>query len=295
MKRVEYLSYFLEHWNYPEGAREVFLDAYRKLESSSAYATFERKLQAYEKTPDLDLKGLLSDQEQLSVESGVQRYTLDFLLLALMTEHLVVLLREKGISEEIIDKTIMDLYYKNEECWCIYGIWGNFVASWCIEMYDCSRVGLGRLQFELIPFGRHYEKDGIVLDKDDKVINIHIPRDGSRLSKESIDDALLRAKEFYKPYFQNRPMAFYCFSWLIYPDNLSILPENSNLRVFASYFDILGKETYRNWRDCAWRLFDTLEANASKLPEDTSLRRAYKKHLMEGGAMGEGIGIRIVE
>jgi hypothetical protein len=40
-----------------------------------------------------------------------------------------------------------------------------------------------------------------------------------------------------------------------------------------------------------WRLFDTDEKNPDRLPTNTSLQKAYVKHLKNGGKTGLGLGI----
>ena len=88
-------------------------------------------------------------------------------------------------------------------------------------------------------------------------------------------------------------MAFTCCSWLLYPDNLDILPEKSNVRKFMLEFDIINKfdDKPGEYADM-WRLFDMdYTGNFDDYPEDSSLRRAFKAHLKNGGKTGEGYGI----
>lgn len=293
MDRREWLQLFLTKGDYQKEVEKAFLSLYDVVMASSSSEAFRGLLERYEKETAGKLKELLPLCDAIADEVGVSRYTLQFLLMALMAEHLLVLYQEKGISEEIFWHTMMDLYYKNEECLAVYGLYGTFVGSWVIEAFDCSRVGLGRLQFELVPFRHTYERNGVTLGPEDLVVNVHIPRDGTPLKKEATDEAFRMAAQYFASTFPHGPVVFVCDSWLLYPGNLEIIPPNSNLRSFYAYFDILSSSSSGDSRENMWRLFDTLEVNPKRLPEDTSLRRAFKKHLLSGGVTGVGFGVYV--
>ena len=113
------------------------------------------------------------------------------------------------------------------------------------------------------------------------------------LDKPSYDAAFDMAREFFKDKMNGAPMAFTCCSWLLYPDNIDILPEKSNVRKFMLEFDIINKfdDKPGEYADM-WRLFDMdYTGNFDDYPEDSSLRRAFKAHLKNGGKTGEGYGI----
>ena len=190
---------------------------------------------------------------------------------------------------QIYKDSMLDLKWKLDECKAVKGICGSFVAGWFPGFFNLTRFALGRLQFELVDFWLDYNDNGISLKKGDKVINVHIPRTGTPMDKESCDKSYAQAREFFKPQVgENCP--FICHSWLLYPENLEILPKHTNTYRFASEFYIAESAT--NDGEDLWRLFDTDEKDPEKLPTNSSFRRNYVEHLKKGGKVGWGLGIR---
>ena len=88
-------------------------------------------------------------------------------------------------------------------------------------------------------------------------------------------------------------MIFTCYSWLLYPAYRDIIPEKSNTRSFMDDFKIIGQYDDKEGQyNDAWRLFDMDQPeDINDYPENTSLRRAIKQYLLNGGRTGEGLGI----
>ena len=82
---------------------------------------------------------------------------------------------------------------------------------------------------------------------------------------------------------------FVCESWLLFPANKEILPEQSNIRRFLSDYDVY--RTRENNNDL-WRIYYGAEQNDfENLPENTGLERAYKKWLLSGHMAGQSWGV----
>ena len=191
----------------------------------------------------------------------------------------------------ISGNTVLDLKWKLIECKDIKGIRGSFVAGWFGGFFKLERFALGRMQFQIITIDRDYEKYGVKLVGGvSRVIDVHIPKDGTPLDKESCEKSYAMAREFFKEEVgENAP--FVCHSWLLFPENKNLLSPRSNLYRFFSEYDIVDFG-YDEGGDL-WRLFDTNEVNPYRLPADTSMRRAYIEHLKNGGRVGWGFGIKI--
>ena len=121
------------------------------------------------------------------------------------------------------------------------------------------------------------------------VINVHIPRTGTPMDKESCDKSYAMAREFFKNATGN-DYVFVCHSWLLFPQNKEILPSHTNVYRFMSEYDIVDWG-YNEGNDL-WRLFDTQEMNPDRLPTNGSLRRAYVEHLKNGKRVGWGYGVK---
>lgn len=196
----------------------------------------------------------------------------------------------KGIDEEIFWKSIEDMHWKLLECKECEGVWGTFVPGWYRGFFDMTRFGLGRFQFEETGFDAdYYEKCGVVLKRGDKVYNFHIPSAGP-LTDEKRIDSYKQAYQFFGGK-DGEPMAFVCGSWLLYDGHREFLPENSNILRFMDDFDIIRSQEREKFSD-GWRVFGRYsDGPVDDLPEDTSIRRAFKQRLQQGKPTGYGYGV----
>jgi len=287
----EYLNNFMTKWEYTNEDKEFLLNAFDKIwANAEAKAEFERILGVYESNIKCDqYKEILVPSQNAGYLANVHKYTSGLLIYMCMTKHLKKLYEERGINDQIFYDSMLDLRYKLEECKVVRGMVGSFVAWWFPGFFDLTRFALGRLQFEVVKFGHNYDKNGIKLTPDSKVINVHIPRTGTPMDKESCDAAYAQAREFFKEEAgENCP--FICHSWLLFPEHENILPKHTNVYRFFSEFDVF--ESGENEGDDLWRLFDTEDRNPNRLPTDSSLRRNYVEHMKKGGKLGWGLGVR---
>ncbi len=255
---------------------------------------FEGLIKIYDESERCDYMKLYEDMNSISKECGIHEYTGLMLLLLGMCDGLKRRYGERGLSEYMFYNTVADLKYKNEECRLLYGVSGTFVYPWFPGFYMLERFALGRLQFELSKLGCDCECNGIALTKDSDVISMHIPRTGTRLDHKDVLDSYRQAKEFYKDHFNGGPLVFVCHSWLLYPWNETVLSPSSNLYAFYKDFQIVAQGDNPNHED-AWRLFDCiLPDDPSKLPRDSSLRRAYADRIASGEPTGWGYGVFIM-
>ena len=291
----DYLIWFLGDFAYDPADAAHLLAAYDKvMANAEAGQQFEGAIATYAASIDCDFGILTAQSKKAARLSGVHNHTTDLLLFICLSKHLRTLYAERGIDDAIWHDSMSDLKYKLEECKLVRGVCGMFVSFWMPGWFKMTRFALGRLQFEIVDFGREYQKDGIALGKESKVLNMHIPRSGQPLSKELYEDSFARAKAFFGPQLPkgqcpDAQVPFVCHSWLLYPRMNEFVSERSNVRRFMEEFDILS------WDDSdgesLWCLFDTAERNPDRLPTDTSLRRAFVERLQCGGRVGWGYGI----
>ncbi|MBE6675015.1 MAG: hypothetical protein E7596_07910 [Ruminococcaceae bacterium] len=287
----DYLNNFMIECDYLDSDREFLLEAFDKIQGNEeAKKEFERILGVYEGNIKCDYyKEILVPAQNAGKLVNVHMYTSGLLIFMCMTKHLKELYIERGISLDIYHNSVLDLRYKLEECKAVRGMIGSFVAWWFPGFFDLTRFALGRLQFEVVKFEHNYDKNGITLTPESKVINVHIPRTGTPMDKEGCDKAYAMAREFFKAEVgENCP--FICHSWLLYPEHENILPKHTNVYRFFSEFDVF--EWADNEGDDLWRLFDTEDRNPHRLPTNSSLRRNYVDHLLKGGRVGWGLGVR---
>jgi len=285
----EYLKGFLLECEYPSAATQELMFAYDKIAANSK-DDFEKLISEYEKSYDIDYIAAIEKMNGISLASSVHEYTGALLLFLCYTRGLRGYYEERGISYEIFKNTVLDLKYKMDECLCVKGIAGTFVAKWFAGFFRLERFALGRLQFEIVEFGCEYDSDEISLTPDSRVINVHIPRTGGHLDRESVLSSYKLAADFYRQMLGEK-IVFTCSSWLLFPKNKEMLRQNSNLLAFINDFNIYASGEYPDYKE-VWRLFDTeFDGDASHLPANTSLRRAYIDLISRGEKTGWGKGV----
>ncbi len=286
-----YLEEFFKEFDYTAADTDFLLKAADTIiANDDALHLYEQAIGAYNADHNCDYGAMMSWARQAGGIVGVHNFTAELLLFICLSKKL----RERYIAFNlplsIWHDSMLDLKYKLDECRVVYGICGSFVAGWFPGFFNLTRFALGRLQFELTDIPNDFEGNGIKIAKGQKAINMHIPRSGEPLSKESYEHSFALAKQFYKDTFPvDQPAPFVCHSWLLYPDTAKFVPAHLNTYKFLSEFTIM-ESSHNNGEDL-WRLFDTLEQHPDRLPADTSLRRAFVAHLKNGGRVGWGFGI----
>ncbi|MBQ8840138.1 MAG: DUF5596 domain-containing protein [Clostridia bacterium] len=290
----DYLVSFMK--DYEDNDKTVLLSAFDSIvKNDQALELLNQCIKKYQDNINLDYYNeiIVNGAQKIAEIVGIHTYTIELLVFMCLSKYLKQLYIEKGIDLSIFEKSMCDLKYKMDECKAVKGIVGSFVAWWFPGFFNMTRFGLERLQFELTEFIQDYEKDGKKLKKGDRVIGVHIPRSLTPIDKESCDKSYKMAAEFFADQITNNPIAFVCHSWLLYPATLEVFPSKTNTYRFAHEYDVIWAthDKEGEYLD-AWRLFDMdYTGNIEDYPENTSMRRAYKDYLRNGGKTGEGYGV----
>ena len=285
----DYLVHFLQEYEYPAEAIDVLITAYDSI-IAQRNGDFSALISEYESSYNIDYDAALERIKVISESSDVHEYTGALILFLAYTRGLSRYYEEQGIAHEIYRNTVLDLRYKLDECRCVKGVCGSFVAKWFAGFFKLERFALGRLQFEVIDFGAEYDKNGLTLHPDSKVLNVHIPRTGGRLDHTSVLDSYRLAADFYR-HILGEEIVFVCSSWLLFPRHREMLKVGSNLLCFMNDYDIYTSGEYSGYGEI-WRLFDTeYDGDPAHLPADSSLRRAYVDLISRGEMTGWGKGV----
>lgn len=289
-----YICDFLEEYEYDCSSSDCLLSTYDQITTNSlSLELLEEILQLYNSDYCCDFDIIFEKAARISLILEIHEFTVELLVFICLSKHLKELYSEKDIATEYYRKSMADLKYKLDECMLVYGIVGSFVAKWFVAFFKLNRFGIGRLQFEVIPFGTSYNKNGITLTPQTKVLNIHIPRSKEPLTEEACMESYRKAKEFFGTEVSTDPCPFVCDSYLLYPENEKFLPTKTNTYRFMKSFEILSVRSDKE-RQNLWRIFDTQEKNIDRLPADTTMRRAFIEYLKKGGKMGAARGILFV-
>lgn len=184
--------------------------------------------------------------------------------------------KQKGISNDIYVETMKCFSRFVREHKKQFDCYGFDRGWWTWRQLYLQIFRLGALEFEI------KNKDG----KD--MLSVHIPSDAV-MTKEALDASYKWATEFFEEYFADYDYeGMYCDTWLLAPPLRDFLPENSKILNFMADYEILStnpdSDSYKMW--VYWKDYPDI----ASLPEDTSLHRAIKKHLLAGGKIGTALG-----
>ena len=289
-----YFIDFLDRFSYPEESRPVLTDALDKIyDNENTSQEFQALLSIYDQDMNYNHGEMKLQMHEIAQKAGIHEYTGNLVWLICLSKRLKEYYTEAGLSEDIWFNSMCDLRYKLVECKEVYNIWGTFVPDWFGRFYKLDRFAFGKLQFEPIYLKTNYKKGDIVLDENSTVINVHIPRTGTKLDRESMKASYAAAAEFYKEKFNDTSVIFACHSWLLFPKNKELLSETSNLYAFISDYDVFESGEYEDYKE-VWRLFDTnYDGNVEHLPQNTSFRRGYADWIRNNVKIGWGYGVYV--
>ncbi len=181
-----------------------------------------------------------------------------------------------GISDEI--------YYATMKCFPrfikeTYEMTGKLSFDrywWTTRQVGCHLFRIGELEYEI----KHIDSGA--------VIGLHIPSDAD-FSPVAVDESLRMAHEFFEKYYpQLKDAEYRCHSWLLDNHLKDMLGEGSNIINFQNRFEIYDEgETGTEFVE--W-VFKTKSTDYNNLPEETSLQRNLKKHILAGGVIRDAYG-----
>lgn len=183
---------------------------------------------------------------------------------------------EKGICDDIFFATMrcftrfIDETYKMTGVICFNHYW------WTTRQIGCHLFRIGELEYEMKYVGEEVN------------IYIHIPSDAD-FSSVAVGNSLRDAYVFFGKYFPSLSNAeYHCHSWLLDGQLKGMLDSHSNIIEFQNRFEIFDKGE-ANTEFIEW-LFQTKSTDYSTLPENTSLQKNVKKHLLTGGVIRNSYG-----
>ncbi len=201
--------------------------------------------------------------------------------------------QKRGISSEIYLDTMSDIKvwaYNHKRA---YGHLGLSEVDWVSGSVTLFRFKLGRLQYNFTEFEESSSHDiSVGLKNGDKMLDVHIQQDGV-FTDDLCGESLEMAKAFYRKYFPEFDFkGFICHSWLLSPGLSNVLPETSNIIKFGKRFTIIENQVENDWQ-AVERIFDSKYKEEGK--PQTSLQIKARKHLDEGGHLGNALGVILVD
>ena len=205
-----------------------------------------------------------------------------------MCENLARKYHEKGISVEILHETLSDLVIWTKTWSDLKGELYLGELDWLKRHLEMRLFRLGRLQFCMGQSECDIPQRGVKAG--DNVLEIHIP-EGEPLSKEACSKAIEEAKNFFKEYFPEFDYkCFTCHSWLLDISLENFLKPESNILQFGRMFEAVHMEKSDAILKYIFR-WDTTRENLRSVVSYNTFTEAVKRHVMQGGACYEVLGV----
>lgn len=184
---------------------------------------------------------------------------------------------QKNISDDIFFATMRCFTRFIGECKKRTGAYAFDREWWTARQISGELFRIGELEYEKL-----YENKK-------PAIGIHIPSDAV-LTKENCDQSIADAKRFFTEHFPEFSAADYiCNSWLLAPELEGLLPEDSRILGFQKRFVIRAVD-YSEPEYIEW-VFQTRSRQVEDFPEGSTLQRNMKRYLLNGGKIGNGMGV----
>lgn len=197
----------------------------------------------------------------------------------------------EGIPHDILLATLADIKiwaYRYKE---VYGGFGLKEIGWTRLAIDLKLFTIGRLQYRAAKFLAFSLKRGLFPGS--PIMEIHIPR-GAPLSIDTSLESIERAKAFYAKFFPNYKYRYFtCTSWLLDKGHAEYLAADSNIRGFASLFDLVLSVPSN---DCIRFIFGETynKKNIASYEPKTYLQQKIREKLLSGASCKVGYGVRPV-
>lgn len=236
------------------------------------------------------------DLENVKAQNEFNRFVLSLYALVFVKEDY----DKQGIPSYIFTESMEDLnlraisFFENNDAWGIRDV----DLKWLNMLLNFKLFKLHSLRFQIFPMDyTEMEREGedfLNLKKEIKaefpegtpLINVHIETDAN-LSPKAVDKSLILAQAFFNEFFpEYKPEGFITRTWLLHPALKELLPEESNILMFANRFRLIGISN--NFSQALIRIYGTRDLEKIKVMEkESSLqKKAYAMH----HELGVGIG-----
>ncbi len=288
----KYVKNYFEKFSIPSSSANIILNAFNMVGENP----FKELRSLYSKDYPLNIDQMEAVLKRVVEQTGLEKRVVNLLGVLSLLELLEERLKKRGVSQLIIDKTVIDLVYKMNECKRVYGYEGLMQFSWFKAILEERCFGIGRLQFEIDGYRLDEYTDGKnTIKKAQPSLSVHIPGSGEEFSDKACKQAYNSAVTFFKEFFPDvfkGAIAFTSWTWLLWPNNNLILREDSNVLRFQKDFDIIEQDLYKTNDSIAWRIFDVEKIeDIDSLPENTYLQRKAKEYIKNGNLLGWGFGV----
>ena len=283
-----HIKAFCETYAFDPAAASHFAAQYQILKShADAYGVFCRQLEVCRNNRSFDHSPVFEQLHGLREATGIHQHTIDMLFLFCLLPDLEEQYDCEGIPARFFHGFVENLKQAAYSCKKIHGVWGTDIAWWLIDFFKLKLFSIGRLQFKR----RKLRNAMGGYAEGSYYIDVHIPG-GAPLTPSLCAASYAEAAGFFQARYGMEHILFGCHSWLLSPELLAILPENSNILAFARDYTILATRIDPSSSAVSF-IFHVpgVPADLESLPEDTRLQKVLKLHLKAGKTINTAFGI----
>jgi len=183
---------------------------------------------------------------------------------------------KKNISDEIYFDTMKCYTRFIDETFKVTGKMYFDRYWWTVHQAGGHLFRIGELEYSLENINRNFS------------IGIHIPSDAN-LSPDSVYFSIKKAKIFFRKHYPELSnYSFVCHSWLMDTQLQKMLDEKSNIVNFQKRFEIFNEGEVSI--DFIGWIYYTESSDYLSLPENTSLQKNVKNHILSGGVIRNSYG-----
>lgn len=296
---LEYLRDFFDEFEYEAEDRCALAIAYERIMADVRGGGIMLSLiRGYEGDTRYIKSEHLNSLYEIAKLTSVHPNTVIMLTVILLSKKMRERLLKLGLTKRVVYNTLLDLKYKLKEGKKLHGVVGFDKFEWYLRFLELRIFALGRLQFELrqytgepFSYGEREIKCGAV------VLYTHIPRDDNPLDMKLANASFKEAQKVFSKLIGIEDIPILCSSWLLYPKNRELLPDNSNIVKFMDRFTLISvNDCHNNSNNVIPFVFEVrADTPIESLPENTTLQKGYKAHLLGGGKMGTALGLLLTE
>lgn len=282
---------FCTQYAFPAEAVTTLDAAWETLKSNeSAYKVFLDQIEVYKNDLDFDYHPVFDALHALEETTGIHKYAIELMyiikLMPLLKAHYI----EKGYPLRYYDGFANNLRDYLLDCMKHYNVWGISIGWWLDAFFKLKCFTIGRLQYKPKTISEARANDQFPLTAGQPYLEVHVPPSGP-LIPELCHASYAEAAEFFRKYFGYTEIIFCISSWLLSPDLENLLPASSNILKFAQDFTLLSTRIDTKGKSLTnFTTFASLPEDLNDLPENSSLQRAVKAHLMAGNTLKYGFG-----
>jgi len=293
---MDQIQEFCRQYHFPDEAFSALAAGWETLQGNeNANKVFLAQIDVYKNDMNFDYHPVFDALHALQETTGVHMYTIDLLFLIKLMPLLKAHYMEKAYPMECYEGFANNLRSYLIDCKNHFDVWGTSIGWWLVAFFKLKCFTIGRHQYKPKVFKETKGSEAFPLPAGQPYLDIHVPPEGP-LTPELCQASYKAAADFFRKYFGYTDVIVTAATWLLSPDLEDMLPPHSNILSWAHDYTLLEVHEDKDYHTMHYYFnLSTLPEDFNDLPENSSLQRAVKAHLLAGKTLKTGFGALRVE